>query len=154
METVVSFDFKRDKVLYIGVDPGNTTGIAMWFKNDGKLETYQFDAHLKAVLWVYNTVNDLDEYKIKFRIEDARKQRKRPDLAKANFGKQQGVGSVKARSKDWEDFCKHLGYDYELCEPKNTPYKDSPEKFKQLTGIDTKKTQSHLRDASMLVYGI
>jgi len=139
--------------LFIGVDPGNNTGISFWYKNEKQLVCRQYKTHIEAILSLRDELKHLWQYNIRFRIEDARKQRKRPDLAKINRGKEQGVGSVKARSKDWEDFCVHFGYEYELCEPKNTPYKNNPELFKRLTGVSTLKGQDHLRDSAMLVFG-
>lgn len=144
---------KKDKTILIGIDPGNNTGISFWFKNEKRLECFQYKSHIEAILSLSKRLIEFDGCNVSFRIEDARKQRKRPDLAKINRGKEQGVGSVKARSKDWEDFCLQLGYEYELCEPKNTPYKNNPELFKKLTSLSTLKGHDHLRDSAMLVYG-
>lgn len=144
----------NNKTLYIGIDPGSNTGVAIWHKSEKKLELHQFDSHSEAMLFVHKTIPGLgyfDRSLVQFRIEDARKAKKRPDLAEVNKGKLQGVGYVKAYSKDWEAFCKNNGYEYELLTPANT--KVTPQYFLALTGVKTLKTQSHIRDAGMLVFG-
>lgn len=142
----------KQKVL-IGIDPGNTTGIAYYYKTEKRLECFQYKSHIEAILSTVERLKELTAYDIYFRIEDARKQKKRPDLKQMNRGKEQGVGSVKARSKDWEDLCIKQGWSYEMCEPKRTPYKENPALFEKLTGIKTLKGESHLRDSAVLVYG-
>lgn len=137
--------------LYIGIDPGVNTGVALWYPNLKKLEVLQFKSHCQAMLFLYDKLRPFDSRLIMFRIEDARKAKPRPDLALVNAGKEQGVGYVKAYSKDWEQFCLHLDYGYEVLAPQNT--KVNEQYFECLTGIRTLKTQTHLRDAGMLVFG-
>lgn len=137
--------------ILIGIDPGSNTGIAVYHREKKNLLIYQYSSHVEAILKLRELLQAIEPDKIKFRIEDARKARKRPDLAKQNIGKAQGVGYVKAYSKDWEAFCKLLGYEYELLAPSNT--KVSPEYFERLTGLKTLKGQSHMRDAALLIYG-
>lgn len=140
--------------LLIGVDPGNNTGIAFWYPEEQNLVPYQFKTHVAAILYIHSIEEYLASYQVVFKIEDARKYIKRPGRLDAkNMEKQQGVGSVKARSKDWEEFCLLKGYNHILCEPRHTPYKNSPELFMKLTGLSTLITQDHVRDACMLVYG-
>ncbi len=111
------------------------------------------------MLFLHEKLKTIAKNLVKFRIEDARltttHARKLPShLVKQNAGKLQGVGYVKAYSKDWEAFCKNSGFDYELVAPQHSVTKVSPEYFEQLTGIKTLKTQSHKRDAAMLVFGL
>lgn len=150
-----------NKTLYIGIDPGSNTGIAIWHKPDKKLEMHQFGSHSEAMLFVHRKLNGLrpvDASTVQFRIEDARltmkhaKKMPRHLLKPQHPGKIQGVGYVKAYSKDWEAFCVNEGYDHELLPPGTT--KVSPAYFEAMTGIKTLKGQSHIRDAGMLVYGI
>ncbi len=106
------------------------------------------------MLYILRKLNELvpgEFVAVKFRIEDARKAKARPDLAEVNKGKLQGVGYVKAYSKDWEAFCKLHGCAYELLAPANT--KVNPVYFEKLTGIKTLITEDHKRDAGMLVFG-
>lgn len=146
------------KILYIGIDPGSNTGVALWHPKEKHLVLEQFSSHCAAMFYLYELLRSIDPSVVKFRIEDARLTMKYAKkiprhLVKAQHtGKIQGVGYVKAYSKDWEAFCKNGGYDLELLPPGFT--KPSPEYFEKLTGIKTLKTQSHIRDAGMLVYGI
>lgn len=147
------------KILYIGIDTGSYTGVAFWHKIDRKMELMQFTSHSEAMLYLHEKLKTVASHLVKFRIEDARlttKYSKRipKHLLKDNAAKIQGVGYVKAYSKDWEAFCKNGGYDYELVAPQQSVTKTSPEYFEKLTGIKTLKTQSHKRDAGMLVFGI
>lgn len=141
--------------LYIGIDPGSNTGVALWYQEHKKLEVLQFTSHCGAMLFIYEKLKVLpageDLGGVKFRIEDARKAKARPDLSVINKGKLQGVGYVKAYSKDWEAFCVLYNYAYEMLAPANT--KVNPAYFERLTGLKTLKTQDHLRDAGMLVFG-
>lgn len=111
----------------------------------------QFKSHAAAMIHLYNKMRPFDEHLVKFRIEDARKAPPRPDLAQVNAAKLQGVGYVKAYSKDWEAFCLMLGYPYEMLAPCNT--KVNADFFERMTGIKTLKTQDHMRDAGMMVFG-
>lgn len=140
------------KVLYIGIDPGSNTGVALWRPKEKHLVLEQFTSHCAAMFYLYDLLRNIDPSTVKFRIEDARLSRKKTKHLAPNPGKLQGVGYVKAYSKDWEAFCTVHGYDLELLAPRNT--KVSPEYFERLTGIKTLKTQSHKRDSGMLVYGI
>lgn len=146
------------KTLYIGIDTGSNTGVAFWYPITKRLQVMQFVSHGAAMIYLHELLKDWDKSEVKFRIEDARltmkfaKKLPRHLIPKQNKGKIQGVGAVKAYSKDWEIFCKNVGYDHELLPPGNT--KVSPEYFEKLTGIKTLKTHSHERDAGMLVYGI
>ena len=105
------------------------------------------------MLFLYDRIRGFSDLKkeIKFMIEDARKARKRPDLALVNKGKEQGVGHVKAYSKDWEAFCNKIDVAYEMLQAANT--KVNPVYFEKLTGIKTLNTEDHKRDAGMLVFG-
>lgn len=140
------------KSIFVGIDPGSNTGIAIWSKPDRKLTIKQFSSHCVAMFWLSEYLKQFPIQSIKFRIEDARMAKKRPDLAEINKGKLQGVGYVKAYSKDWQAFCVYHGYDHEMLAPKMT--KVSPEYFKSLTGLKTMKTESHARDSAMLIFGL
>jgi len=140
------------KTIFIGVDPGSNTGVAIWNKPERKLTLKQFSCHCVAMFWLHEYLRSFNTKDVKFRIEDARMAKKRPDLAQINKGKLQGVGYVKAYSKDWQGFCVYHGYDHEMLMPRNT--KVNPDYFEKLTGQKTVKTASHIRDAGMLVYGI
>lgn len=140
--------------IYIGIDPGSTTGVAIWYKNTKKLDIMQFNGHCKAIMFLWQLFRDNHPMHYKLRIEDARLVKGNAYFASKNGNsKDQKVGYVKAFSKDWEIFCKENKLDYEMLPPKKNPYKEDPELFEKHTGIKTLKTHSHSRDAAFLVWG-
>ena len=68
------------------------------------------------------------------------------------MGRRQGAGSVKRDSQIWEDFLSDNGIRFEMRAPKNNTTKLSADVFKALTKWP-KRTNSHERDAAMLVFG-
>lgn len=145
--------------VYFGVDPGATTGFAIYWTCNKTLITNQYDSHSEAILLANKLVREYSNFiglaNIKFRIEDARLAEKNAYFKeKNNHSKDQGVGGVKALSKDWEAFCKRLNVPYEMVPPNTKLTKVNPEYFEKLTGRKTLKTHSHMRDAAMLVWGL
>lgn len=144
----------------IGIDPGSVvTGLAVWDRQvKGISCLIAQNSHCAAIFWVLKRSQELGKENILLRIEDARRVRHLPSHVTAGLNRggnrDQGVGYVKALSKDWEAFAKLQGFQYELVSPHSNQTKTTPEYFKSLTGIETKKTQHHLRDAAMLVVGL
>lgn len=94
----------------------------------------------------------LNDWQLEMYVEDARKAVKNSYFAqKGNPGKLQGVGYVKGFSKEWEAFCRILEIPVQMLTPKNT--KMEPDLFEKMTGVKTLKTQHHMRDAALLIFG-
>lgn len=128
--------------LYIGIDPGVKTGIAIW-----DTEKQKFQAIKTCGFWeAHEVINSLIGNSMQLIIEDPRKVRFKTDPARA-----QGAGSVKRDASLWEELCVHLGVSYILLRPNKTLTKWSAEKFKRVTGWKG-RTSSHARDAAMLVF--
>lgn len=141
--------------IFIGIDPGSTTGVAIWYKGIKKLTITQYNGHCQALLGIQKLIDGEDISIFKIIIEDARLVKGNAYFAaKNNSKKDQGVGAVKAYSKDWEIFCETMGLDYQMLPPNWKNTKATPEYFEQLTGIKTKKTHSHARDAGLIVFGL
>ncbi|GAB2540046.1 hypothetical protein [Rufibacter soli] len=141
--------------IFIGIDPGSTTGVGIWYSHHKVLKLHQYKSHAEAMLSLREFVETCKSERAvpHFIIEDARLVRGNAFFASKNSSrKDQGVGYVKAYSKDWEAFCKVLGLSYDLKPPTNT--KTTPEYFESLTGLKTLKTESHKRDAGMMVLGM
>lgn len=135
--------------LLIGIDPGSNCGFASLIPGTKILCLHQFKSNIEAMFHCMRLANDWD---IELTIEDARKVVKNAYFAqKANRGKDQGVGYVKAYCKEWEAFCVLRGYQYQMISPKNTKMDESF--FEKLTGKKTLKTQHHMRDAALLIFG-
>ena len=137
--------------LFIGIDPGSTCGLATLQQGSKMPNLYQFNSNIEAMFFVISLAND---WEIDLTIEDARLAIKTAYHAKNQTkGKAQGVGCVKAYSKEWEAFCQLRRYPHRMVAPNHRITKTTPEFFEQLTGCKTKKTEHHLRDAAMLILG-
>lgn len=112
-----------NRKLYIGIDPGTHTGVAVWDKTSRRLEV------------VF--------------IEDARK---RTWFGNAGRAKLQGAGSIKRDCAIWETFCEELGIECRKIAPKHNTTKLTASQFKVLTNWQG-RTSDHARDAAMLVFG-
>ena len=139
-------------MIYIGIDPGTHTGLAIWDSREGEflsLETLPIHRALEAVKeWLSLPMSKLEGMKVVF--EDAR-QRKwfgEGDIS----AKQQGAGSVKRDCSIWEDFCNDYDIPFEARPPIKGATKVTAEYFKMISHYQG-RTSSHSRDAAMLVIG-
>ena len=130
---------------YIGIDPGTTTGIAVWNKKENKFDHIYSCGILEAMerLQVYAVFgNNL------FVIEN-------PNLRKwfGNSGREklQGAGSIKRDYSIWLEWFERTGCTYEAIAPKNVTTKLDAKSFMKITGY-TERTNSHSRDAAMMVF--
>ena len=140
--------------LYIGIDPGVNTGVAVWDKTEQKLDMVDTMTITQAMKTVedFNGVLDEEtdtEYKVVVFMEDARQ---RNWFGQSGREKLQGAGSVKRDCAIWETFCQEVGIELRKIAPKNNYTKLSAEQFRKLTGWKG-RTSDHGRDAAMLVFG-
>lgn len=144
-------------MIYIGIDTGVNTGVAVWDSHRRLFEMVHTTAIHKAMKIVEEYKGTAAERGVKLivRVEDAR-QRKWFNTEwmsrEAERKRLQGVGSVKRDASVWDDFLKDLGVEYEMVAPKRNVTKLTQAGFKALTGW-SKQTNEHCRDAAMLVYG-
>lgn len=134
--------------IYIGIDTGVNTGIAVWSATEKKLlrvETIKIHKAMAIVRHYHETNGN-----IHVKVEDARKRKYFGGYtAKDMASRQQGAGSVKRDASVWEDYLKDLGCSFEMRTPRDT--KVTEPMFAKLTGW-VKKTSNHARDAAMMVY--
>ena len=137
-----------DKI-YIGIDPGTHTGVALWDPSikELKISTLKIHEAMNAIKVIAETI---EKKSVKVRFEDARQ---RKWFGNAGRDQLQGAGSIKRDCAIWEDYLKDLGVDFEMVAPKNAITKMKAEYFRQLTGYKG-KTSEHGRDAALLVYGL
>ena len=140
-------------MIYIGIDTGVHTGIAVWDSEKRKfvyLETLKIHEALQIVSsYAYKDIP------LCVRFEDAR-QRKWIPFAKnmtGELGRAQGAGYVKAHCQIWEDFLRDKDIPFEMIAPRRNVPKLSAEQFGRITGYKA-RTNEHSRDAAMLVYGL
>lgn len=136
-------------MIYIGIDPGTHTGMAVWDSREGKflsLDTLQIhQALVEVMLWKDKVGHDLQVV-----FEDARQ---RTWFGKGNTNaKLQGAGSVKRDCSIWEDFCRDYGITFWAKPPIKGATKLTANYFKLISGWKG-RTSEHSRDAAMLVIG-
>ncbi len=138
-----------DILLYIGIDPGTTTGLAFWYPQTKILYLHSgplIQMYELVKRWVEST-RALDEVSL-IRIEDARL---RKWFGGNSTAKAQGAGSIKRDCAIWEEMCKHHGWKYEMVHPVKGGTKWKAPAFKAATGYSG-RTNEHERDAALLVY--
>ena len=132
--------------LYIGIDAGNHTGIAVWDRTDRRLVSVDMMTITKAMDVVRGLAESAD---IVVYLEDARK---RNWFGCAGREKLQGAGSVKRDCSIWETFCEEVGIECRKIAPKNNYTKLTAQQFKTITNW-AGRTSDHSRDAACLVFG-
>lgn len=138
------------KKIYIGIDTGSNTGIAIWSQEENKLIHVETVKIHRAMKIVEAHIEQYGTKKIVVRFEDARL---RKWYGNSGREKLQGAGSVKRDAVIWQDFLAELGVENKAIAPANNTTKMSADQFKRITGW-TGKTNEHGRDAAWLVYGI
>ena len=136
-------------MIYIGIDPGSHTGVAVWDTWRGEflsLETLPIHRALQEVFkWSQRPV------KIQVVFEDAR-QRTWFGKDKNTSAKLQGAGSIKRDCSIWEDFLTDYEIPFRAVPPQKGCTKWDDKYFKMVTGWKG-KTSNHSRDAAILVFG-
>ena len=132
--------------LYIGIDAGTHTGVAVGDRTDRRLVSVETMTITKAMDVVRGLVESAD---IVVYLEDARK---RNWFGCSGREKLQGAGSVKRDCSIWETFCEEVGIECRKIAPKNNYTKLTAKQFKALTNW-AGRTSDHSRDAAMLVFG-
>ena len=132
---------------YIGIDTGVNTGYAVYDKEIKQLTVVSTVMIHQAMLALLVIHKDGYSNECMVIVEDARQVRFNTDKAKL-----QGAGSVKRDAKMWEDFLKDLKFPFQMVRPKKAITKFDADKFKSVTGWEG-RTNSHGRDAAMLVFG-
>ena len=134
------------KHFLIGVDPGVCTGFAVWDQEVGKFELITSCTILNAMRWV-------NDWKLRGKcsvwVEDARQ---RKWFGGSGREKLMGAGSIKRDCQIWEEFLHSGNLPYRFIPPKDIRTKLNAKKFKAMTGWQN-RTNSHGRDAAMIVFG-
>lgn len=140
----------------IGIDPGVTTGLCIYYKPKKRICQLRSGTLLQMLLMLKESIwwDRINNDQIFIRMEDARLRKwiPRQKTETAERGRREGAGYVKAHCAIWEDWCKIVGVPYELVPPKNNKTKVTADYFRRLTGW-TEQTNEHERDAGMLVVG-
>lgn len=130
-------------MIYIGIDPGVNTGVAVW--HSGMKAFLQISS--MSILDAMDTVNSFGKAVVV--IEDARQ---RKWFGNTGRERSQGVGSIKRDCQIWQEFLESNEITHYWVAPKNNKTKLDAMQFKRLTGY-LERTNVHGRDSAMLVYG-
>lgn len=138
-------------MLYIGIDCGTHTGLAVWETESRRMTSVQTLPLYKA-FEVVTLLACGDKVKVIF--EDARKRKWLPrEKSVSEYrGHLMGAGAVKRDSAIWQEFCEGKGIAYEAVAPRKGLTKWDAKAFGNITGWKG-RTSEHARDAALLVYG-
>lgn len=131
----------------IGIDPGTTTGMAIW--DVSKQSFIQITSG--SFIEIYHEIQSVPVVSFALRIEDARQ---RTWFGNAGRAQLQGAGSIKRDCSIWEEVCRYHHWDYEMVHPLKGATKWDHTTFCNVTGWPGGRTNSHQRDAGMLVWGL
>lgn len=140
-------------MIYIGIDTGVDTGLAVWDSTSRRLvsvQTVKIHRAMETVLCYRATEGD----GLVVVFEDARQRRWIPregSWSRAK-GRAMGAGSVKRDAVVWEDFLTDYGIRYLMEPPKKGLTKWDKDTFAHVTGFKG-RTSHHGRDAALLVFG-
>ncbi len=139
-------------MIAIGIDTGMNTGIAVWDIPTQKF-TIITSTFIHRAMAMVTEIYERGQLKI-VRIEDARLRKWIPEqeTEKAERGRREGAGYVKAHAAIWEDFLKDLGIPFQLVAPKDNETKWNAETFNNVTKWKG-NTNQHGRDSGFLVFG-
>ena len=129
-------------MIYIGIDPGTKTGLAVW---DSRLKKF-LRVETTTILQAFAIVKGFGRDEIRIFIEDARQVKYKTSPEKA-----QGAGSVKRDCAIWEEFCTFEQLPCNFSRPNPRITKLPAYQFKRVTGWEG-RTSSHARDAALLVF--
>lgn len=142
-------------MMAVGIDPGHSTGFAVWDALNKRLtqcKAVPIHRALDEVQALYVTCPGLVVI-----FEDARQRTwfGRADEAQRKYGAsiREGVGSVKRDCVIWEDFLNDNGIPHVARKPIAGGTKWPAANFARATGW-AGKTNEHGRDAGMLVFGL
>jgi len=140
----------RQKI-YIGIDPGVTTGLAVWDGKDIVFHTTDFWGAIEEIQqWIVPitvVIEDPSKNKPVFH-RDLKVRGDKRDRTMLKIG--QNVGSNKREGQLLIEYCEQNGIECRAIKP--TSSKWDAKQLKVYTGI-TKSTNQHVRDAIKLVYG-
>ena len=138
---------------YIGIDPGEHTGLAIWDTKNKCFAGIYTTTAASAILHVWDGYVGWNRDTV-IVMEDARKRKWIPQekTLREFRGRAMGAGSVKRDCTIWEEWCKYHHIECVKTPPRAGMTKLSDAFFQGLTGYD-RRTNNHGRDAAMLIFG-
>lgn len=145
----------KPRPYYIGIDPGEHTGLAVWDGVRGEFLTVDTMPLHRAFERVLALKDNPAGRPLRVVFEDARQRKwfERERSASEYRGKLMGAGAAKRDAKIWEEFLTDHGIPFTAHKPQPGGTKWKAEAFARATGY-TGRTNEHNRDAALLVYGM
>ncbi len=134
--------------IVIGIDPGTTTGLAVFDIVTRKLKEVS-SMPIHEALWLVDGEHRAGVLRMVV-FEDARL---RMWFGVSGREKLQGAGSIKRDCQIWSDFLLSNDIPHKAVRPQPGATKWTAERFNKVTGWD-KRTNEHARDAALLVLGM
>lgn len=138
-------------MLYIGIDCGEHTGVAVWNSQTKTFEDIR-TTHLHRALADVLVLSQTSEIYVIFEDARLRKWLPREKNESAYRGRLMGAGSVKRDATIWEEFCTDNNIPFSAVAPAKGLTKWSADTFAALTKWHG-RTSNHARDAALLVFG-
>ena len=136
-------------MIFIGIDTGTHTGIAVWNSEENKFIDIKTLMLHQALQMVITMCQIWKRENVMVLFEDARQ---RKWFGRNSEEKKIGAGYVKRDAVIWEQFCTDYGIAFRALPPAKGATKLGADYFKRLTGW-SKRTSEHARDAAMIVFG-
>lgn len=144
--------------IYIGIDPGEHTGFAVYDTTSHKLRevaTLELWEALEAVKrWHYSCLMAPKPKPLFVVFEDARQRKWFPkERSNAEYrGRLMGAGAAKRDARIWEEYLTAQRIPFEARKPQAGQTKWSADYWERITGWKG-RTSEHARDAALLVFG-
>lgn len=136
--------------LFIGIDPGVNTGIAIWNATAKRFLQIKTCTIVEAMFMI-SALGSKRIVGIYFEDAKQRQYLPRETSVSEYRGKLMGAGSVKRDSTIWREFCTFCSIPYVAVAPRAGMTKWDAKYFAKVTGW-TGRTSEHARDAALLVF--
>lgn len=143
--------------IFIGIDPGENTGLAIWdsasrsFREVATLPLWKALDEVRK--WNYACTAQLVDLCVIF--EDARQRKWFPkEKSNAEYrGRLMGAGAAKRDARIWEEYLTAQGIPFRAQKPRPGLTKWDADYWARITGWQG-RTSEHARDAALLVFGL
>lgn len=138
--------------IYVGVDPGTHTGLAVWDKSFQRFLRVESMKAVEAEVEIMQLYASLAAHQRKLMVivEDTRKLRLPKHLQSP--GRARGAGSVARDMGRWQEWLEHCGIPHQMAPMSPKEFRTGDDAwFRKKTGWD-KRTNEHSRSAAGLVW--